>query len=431
MKPRVIVALGATAAQALLGIRFRVTEQRGGRGRSAWAEAVIATVHPSAVLRAPADARERARRDFFDGPRAGRHVIWQGGASHEDASTWSWWSSRRLARRRVRRRAGPRGRGQRQPARASWSSRPPIPRPAAARRPCPDRREPTRGPRRAGRESPRQPRAGAPPTSTTRRPARAQRGWSRRHRSLRARQLAIADRRPTPSRRRSVAGAASAESPTAEPWRTPLTADDGHRGPPTRGTRPRTRPGRRREPAPRLGSATSAPAPSDIAEPPRHCPSAPRSGRMLQDSINCLRNSEGQRVTALVSDDLRAPDGRVLVPAGSPCPAHIARLRPARTRSAQDGELELRADSIAFSAARYAVHADVRPVPHELRGRGVTAGEAEKVAAGAVVGRRRGRRDHRKNQRRRDRRRRGCRGWSAWSPPRRRAATLSSPEDTA
>ena len=65
VKPRVVVALGATAAQALLGKQFRVTQDRGKPIRTDFAEAVVATVHPSAVLRAPADAREEARREFF------------------------------------------------------------------------------------------------------------------------------------------------------------------------------------------------------------------------------------------------------------------------------------------------------------------------------------------------------------------------------
>jgi uracil-DNA glycosylase len=65
LKPRVIVALGATAAQALLGKQFRVTQQRGKPVVSGLAEAVIATVHPSAVLRARDADREQARRDFF------------------------------------------------------------------------------------------------------------------------------------------------------------------------------------------------------------------------------------------------------------------------------------------------------------------------------------------------------------------------------
>jgi len=65
VKPRVVVALGATAAQALLGKQFRVTQERGRPIPTEFAEAVVATVHPSAVLRAPAEAREEARGEFF------------------------------------------------------------------------------------------------------------------------------------------------------------------------------------------------------------------------------------------------------------------------------------------------------------------------------------------------------------------------------
>jgi uracil-DNA glycosylase len=64
IKPRVIVALGATAAQALLGKQFRVTQERGKPIPFEPAEAVIATVHPSSVLRAPDDTREEAREEF-------------------------------------------------------------------------------------------------------------------------------------------------------------------------------------------------------------------------------------------------------------------------------------------------------------------------------------------------------------------------------
>jgi uracil-DNA glycosylase family protein len=60
VKPRVLVCLGATAAQALLGKSFRVSKQRGERVPSPLAPIVIATVHPSSILRAPDEA---ARRD--------------------------------------------------------------------------------------------------------------------------------------------------------------------------------------------------------------------------------------------------------------------------------------------------------------------------------------------------------------------------------
>ena len=65
IQPRVIVALGSTAAQALLGNQFRVTQHRGQPVHSPLAEIVIATVHPSAVLRAPSTARDRAKQEFF------------------------------------------------------------------------------------------------------------------------------------------------------------------------------------------------------------------------------------------------------------------------------------------------------------------------------------------------------------------------------
>jgi uracil-DNA glycosylase len=64
VKPRVVVALGATAAQALLGKQFRVTQDRGKPLPSELADTVVATVHPSSVLRAPDDARDEARRQF-------------------------------------------------------------------------------------------------------------------------------------------------------------------------------------------------------------------------------------------------------------------------------------------------------------------------------------------------------------------------------
>jgi len=64
VKPKVLVLLGATAAQTLLGRDFRVSRERGRLIRSSLAPYVVATVHPSALLRAPDDAtrhREIAR----------------------------------------------------------------------------------------------------------------------------------------------------------------------------------------------------------------------------------------------------------------------------------------------------------------------------------------------------------------------------------
>jgi len=65
VKPRVLVALGATAAQALLGRQFRLTEHRGEFVESPLAPLVTATVHPSSILRAPDDASRHQAMEAF------------------------------------------------------------------------------------------------------------------------------------------------------------------------------------------------------------------------------------------------------------------------------------------------------------------------------------------------------------------------------
>ena len=71
MKPRVLVCLGATAAQALLGRGVRVTKDRGRPLQSELTPVAFATVHPSSILRAPdATARRRERDLFVDDLRA-------------------------------------------------------------------------------------------------------------------------------------------------------------------------------------------------------------------------------------------------------------------------------------------------------------------------------------------------------------------------
>jgi uracil-DNA glycosylase len=65
VKPEVVVLLGATAAQGIMGGRFRVTQQRGQWVQSDIASLVLATVHPSSILRAPDDdSRHEEMRKF-------------------------------------------------------------------------------------------------------------------------------------------------------------------------------------------------------------------------------------------------------------------------------------------------------------------------------------------------------------------------------
>ena len=76
IRPKAIVCLGATAAQALLGRDFRVSVRRGELVESALAQIVTATVHPSSILRAPDEnARRDEMRKFVDDLRTiARHL---------------------------------------------------------------------------------------------------------------------------------------------------------------------------------------------------------------------------------------------------------------------------------------------------------------------------------------------------------------------
>ena len=76
IKPEVIVCLGATAAQALLGSKYRLTKERGKFVEHPLAPLVTATIHPSAVLRAPdAEQRHQEYRKFVADLQGVRKVL--------------------------------------------------------------------------------------------------------------------------------------------------------------------------------------------------------------------------------------------------------------------------------------------------------------------------------------------------------------------
>jgi uracil-DNA glycosylase family protein len=77
IKPKMVICLGATAAQDLFGSKFKITKERGKiMEDTGIAPYVMATVHPSSILRAPDhDAREKARKDFTeDLAKAAKHL---------------------------------------------------------------------------------------------------------------------------------------------------------------------------------------------------------------------------------------------------------------------------------------------------------------------------------------------------------------------
>jgi uracil-DNA glycosylase family protein len=76
LKPEGLICLGATAAQALLGPAFRITQHRGELMKSDLAAWILATYHPSAVLRAPDDdRRHQMRQELIDDLRAAASAL--------------------------------------------------------------------------------------------------------------------------------------------------------------------------------------------------------------------------------------------------------------------------------------------------------------------------------------------------------------------
>ena len=65
IRPKILIALGSTAAQAIMGRDFRVTKQRGLVLSCPYAPSFLATLHPSAILRVPDDEARREARALF------------------------------------------------------------------------------------------------------------------------------------------------------------------------------------------------------------------------------------------------------------------------------------------------------------------------------------------------------------------------------
>jgi len=76
VKPKIVVCLGASAAQALLGKEFRVSRERGKAIKSTLAALIVATVHPSSILRAREDAsREEQLKQFVNDLKAAKRLL--------------------------------------------------------------------------------------------------------------------------------------------------------------------------------------------------------------------------------------------------------------------------------------------------------------------------------------------------------------------
>lgn len=103
-------------------------------------------------------------------------------------------------------------------------------------------------------------------------------------------------------------------------------------------------------------------------------------------TITSRSDAAGQTLMTTVDADVKNSAGRVAIPAGSSVALVITEIEPAKTKSAKDGSLTLRVDNVSVGGRSYPLAAEVTAVSHTLKGRGVTVGEVEKVAAGTAIG---------------------------------------------
>ena len=153
---------------------------------------------------------------------------------------------------------------------------------------------------------------------------------------------------------------------------------------------PAPAPSRPAAPRPNPPAAQPAPAPAPTPAPP----AAPAT-RSVASGTNVALTSAvefstkpqkvGQTVTANVPNDVTDDAGRVVIPAGATVTLVISELAVSENKS-DSGKVSLRATQVAFGGETYDIDGVTTSVSYELKGRGVQAGDAAKVGAGAAAG---------------------------------------------
>jgi len=82
IQPKIIVCLGATAAQSIFGGMYRLTKERGQFVQNSWAPHVTSTVHPSAILRAPDEEQRHLEYEKFVADLKKVYRLWKGLPKH-------------------------------------------------------------------------------------------------------------------------------------------------------------------------------------------------------------------------------------------------------------------------------------------------------------------------------------------------------------
>lgn len=138
--------------------------------------------------------------------------------------------------------------------------------------------------------------------------------------------------------------------------------------------------------APEKATPVKKPAPPKPAAPaPLTLAAGARVPLAASDTITTRTAKAGDAFSATVSQDVKDPSGRVVIPAGATVSGTIATAEPAPNPNST-GKIELSLTSVSVRGASYAIDASVVSMDTVMKGRGVTKADAAKVAGGAVAG---------------------------------------------
>lgn len=140
---------------------------------------------------------------------------------------------------------------------------------------------------------------------------------------------------------------------------------------------------------PRTGSDPgTAPAPAPVPAPPPAPPMLEAGTRVTMTSnaeISTRRHKAGDQFVATVTEAVLDSRGRPVIPAGATVTFRILELKEAENQD-DAGTLTVRPEQVTIGEASMAIEADVGELVIERQGRGVTAGDAGKVAGAAAAG---------------------------------------------
>jgi hypothetical protein len=185
------------------------------------------------------------------------------------------------------------------------------------------------------------------------------RGESGQQAAQQGRDLSLAPAESVAQLNDQPAAATQPAQPAAQPRTQPKPTTT-----PRRTTTTATRPPAKPAPAPMLAEGTSL-------------------GLTAVDSINSRHNKKGDPVTATAASDVRDSRGRVVIPAGAVFSGTVSDIAPG---TPSNPRLVITFNRVGFGGNTYAVQARVDTMATTTQGRGITAGTAAKVGAGAVIG---------------------------------------------